>query len=136
SQSAFGSFLATIPDGSWSERCYQEVAVTGDRGAYRQQLTVHKDGDILVFDNAGTDPQAGAINLPFAGWRGGTLGALNVLLMADHMGAVGGAVRNLRFEPTPGTISCPDYGAAVSPAGVFATELAISMANSVITKML
>jgi N-methylhydantoinase B len=136
SQAAFSSFMATIPDGSWSERCYQEVAVTGDRGAYRQQLTVHKEGDVLTFENEGTDPQVGAINLPFAGWRGGTLGALNVLLMADHMGAVGGAVRNLRFEPVPGTISCPDYGAAVSPAGVFATELAIAMANSVITKML
>ncbi len=136
SQSAFRSTLATIPDGIWSERCYQEVAVTGDRGAYRIQLTIHKEGDQLLIDNKGTDPQVGAINLPFAGWRGSFLGALNVLVLADQMGAAGGAARQLHFEPVPGTITCPDYGAAVSPAGVYATELSIAMANSVLTKML
>jgi N-methylhydantoinase B len=136
SQAAFRSTLATIPDGQWSERCYQEVALTGDRGTYQVQVTLKKEGDVLTIDNEGTDPQVGAINLPFAGWRGGTVGALNVLVMADQMGAVGGAVRQLDFKPVPGTITCPDYGVAVSPAGIFATELSIAQANSVFTKML
>lgn len=52
------------------------------------------------------------------------------------MGCVGGAARQLRFEPEPGTITCPDYGVAVSPAGIYATEVGVSMANSVVSKML
>ena len=40
------------------------------------------------------------------------------------------------FEPTPGTITCPNYGVAVSPAGIFATELGIAMVNSLVMKML
>lgn len=136
SQAAFRSVLSTIPDGEWSERCYQEVAVTGERGAHRVQVNLRKQGDVLTFDNEGTDPEVGAINLPFAGWRGGTLGALNVLVLPDQMGAVGGAVRQLQFRPVPGTITCPNYGVAVSPAGIYATELSIAQANSVLTKML
>jgi N-methylhydantoinase B len=84
SQAAFRSTLATIPDGQWSERCYQEVALTGDRGTYQVQVTLKKEGDVLTIDNEGTDPQVGAINLPFAGWRGGTVGALNVQASARH----------------------------------------------------
>jgi len=135
-QESFKQMLAKIPDGTWSERLYQEVAVTGDRGVYRVELQMRKQGDVLTFSNEGTDPQVGAINLPFAGWRGGVMAVLNVVMLADHMGVVGGAARQLRFEPQPGTLTCPDYGVAVSPAGIYATEVGVSMANSVISKML
>lgn len=136
SQSSFRELLTTIPDGEWSERCYQEVAVTGDRGAYCVEMHMRKRGDRLVFDNVGTDPEVGAINLPFAAQRGTTLAALNVLTLAEHMGVIGGAARQVAYEPVPGTITCPNYGVAVSPAGVYATELNIAMANAVVTKML
>jgi N-methylhydantoinase B len=135
-QESFKQMLAKIPDGTWSERLYQEVAVTGDRGVYRIELQMRKQGDVLTFSNEGTDPQVGAINLPFAGWRGGVMAVLNVVMLADHMGVVGGAARQLRFDPQPGTLTCPDYGVAVSPAGIYATEVGVSMANSVISKML
>jgi N-methylhydantoinase B len=136
SQSSFKELLATIPDGEWRERCYQEVAVVGDRGAYRIELRVRKEGDRLIVTNEGTEPQVGAINLPFAALRGTTLAALNVLAVPEHMGVIGGAARQVLFEPVPGTITCPDYGVAVSPAGIFATELGMAMANSLITRML
>lgn len=136
SQSSFKELLATIPDGEWAERCYQEVAVSGDRGAYRVELHVRKQGERLVVSNQGTDPQVGAINLPFAALRGTTLAAVNVLAVPEHMGVIGGAARQVEFEPVPGTLTCPDYGVAVSPAGIFATELGMAMANSIITKML
>jgi N-methylhydantoinase B len=136
SQSSFTELLATIPDGSWSERCYQEVAVTGDRGAYRIEVHMRKEGDQLIFSNENTDPEVGAINLPFAAQRGTALAVLNVLTLAEHLGVIGGAARQVRFEPTPGTITCPDYGVAVSPAGIFATELNIGMTNAVVMKML
>jgi N-methylhydantoinase B len=136
SQSSFTDLLATIPDGEWSERCYQEVAVSGERGAHRIEMHMRKSGDRLTFTNAGTDVEVGAINLPFAAQRGTTLAALNVLTLAEHMGVIGGAARQVDYDPTPGTITCPDYGVAVSPAGIYATELNIAMANAVVTKML
>ena len=136
SQRAFEEALDTIPDGMYSERLIQEVSMTGDRGTYPVQTTVRKQGRTLTFDNAGTHPQVGAINVGYAAWRGAILGTINVLLLADQMGCVGGAARACRFEPEPGTITCPDWGAAVSPAGVYATEVAISLGNAVITKMM
>jgi N-methylhydantoinase B len=136
SQRAFEEALDTIPDGVYSERLFNEVSMTGDRGTYPVQTTVTKTGRTLTFDNVGTHAQAGAINVGFAAWRGSILGTINVLLLADQMGCVGGAARACRFAPEPGTITCPDWGAAVSPAGVYATETAISTGNSVITKMM
>ncbi len=135
--------LELIPDGTWRERAYQEVAVTGDRGVYQWMMTLTKRGDQLIFRNEGTDPQKGSANLPFAGWRGAILGVLNVLMLPEQMGALGGftaflggVARHCIFEPTPGTMTCPDFGAAVSPAGIYATELAIAMANALVAKML
>ncbi len=135
--------LQLIPDGTWRERSYQEVAVTGDRGVYQWMMTLTKRGDQLIFQNEGTDPQKGSANLPFAGWRGAILGVLNVLMLPEQMGALGGftafigaVARHCVFEPSPGTMTCPDFGAAVSPAGIYATELAIAMANAVVAKML
>lgn len=136
SQRALEEALDTIPDGVYSERLINEVSMTGDRGTYPVVTTATKRGRTLTFDNAGTHPQVGAINVGFAAWRGAILGTLNVLLLADQMGCVGGAARACSFEPEPGTITCPDWGAAVSPAGVYATETAISTGNAVIAKMM
>jgi N-methylhydantoinase B len=136
SQRALEEALDTIPDGVYSERLLNEVSMTGDRGTYPVVTTATKRGRTLTFDNAGTHAQAGAINVGFAAWRGAILGTLNVLLLAEQMGCVGGGARACRFEPEPGTITCPDWGAAVSPAGVYATETAISTGNAVIAKMM
>jgi N-methylhydantoinase B len=136
SERAFESAMATIPDGTYSERLIQEVAMTGDRGTYPVNVNVRKQGTRLTFDNEGTAPQVGAINVAFAGWRGGILGAINVMLLADQLGCVGGAVRRLRFEPRAGTITCPDWGAAVSAAGVYATHVGVSLGTSVVAKMM
>lgn len=136
SASALAGLLATIPDGEWSERVLQEVARTGDRGVYPIHVTARKRGTELTFDNVGTHDQVGAINIGFAGWRGSILAVLNVMALSDQMGCIGGAARLCTFEPEPGTIFCPDWGAAVSPSGMYATELAISTATAVVAKML
>ena len=67
--------LRQIPDGTWSHRLYAEASHTGDTGLYRYELTVRKRGDELVVDNAGTDPQAGSINVTYAGLVGASLSA-------------------------------------------------------------
>jgi N-methylhydantoinase B len=136
SQSSFKELLSTIPDGEWSERCYHEVAVTGDRGTYRIELHMRKEGDRITFANEGTDPEVGAINLPFAALRGTTLATINVLTMAEHMGVIGGAARQVSYDPIPGTLTCPNYGVAVSPAGIYSTELSMGMSNACLSKML
>jgi len=127
--------LRQIPDGTWSHRVYAEASHTGDAGLYRYQLTVRKRGDELLVDNAGTDPQAGSINVTYAGLVGAFLAALTGSLTPDLAGAYGGVYRRVRFNPVPGTLSCADFPAAVSPAGVFTMELLISLSGSVIAKM-
>jgi N-methylhydantoinase B len=136
SQRAFEAVLDTIPDGVYSEQLIQEASMTADRGTYPVRTTVTKVGRELVFDNYGTHDQVGAINVGFAGWRGAILGAINILMLPDQMGCVGGATRLCRFEPRPGTITAPDWGAAVSPAGMYATEVAVSLSNAIVTKMM
>jgi hypothetical protein len=52
----------------------------GDRKTYPVMLTMRKQGDRLIFDNAGTAPQVGAINTAYSGWRGSLMTAINELL--------------------------------------------------------
>lgn len=136
SQKAFEEVMDTIPDGVYSERLLQEVARTGDRGTYFVQTSVTKRGRELTFDNEGTHESVGSINIGFASWRGAILGAINVLMLAEQMGCVGGAARNCAFEPVPGAITSPDWGAAVSPAGLYGTHVAVSLSNAIVTKMM
>jgi N-methylhydantoinase B len=128
--------LAKIPDGRWSHRLYAEAAHTGDTGIYAYQITVRKQGGHLYVDNAGTDPQTGSINVTYAGFSGAFLAALTASLTADLAGAYGGVYRRVHFEPVPGTLSCADFPAAVSPAGIYTMETLISLSGAVIGKML
>lgn len=127
--------LRSIPDGIWTQRMYAEGAHTGDSGLYRYQLTVRKQGEELFIDNTGTDPQTGSINITYAGLVGSFLSVLAASLVPDLAGAHGGIHRRVHFDPTPGTLSCADFPAAVSPAGVFTLELMISLAGTVIAEM-
>ncbi|PLS86829.1 MAG: hypothetical protein CYG60_05175 [Actinobacteria bacterium] len=135
-EQAFVDKLEKIPDGTWRERVFMERAFTGDSGTYRVELELEKKGSNLIFRNLGTEEQSGCINVPFSAWRGCAVTPIAVLLLPELMGAVGGVLRRCHFEPTPGTITCPTYGAAVSPAGTYGNEMAISMAQSVMDKML
>jgi N-methylhydantoinase B len=136
SQRAMEGALETIPDGVYSDRLIQEVSRNGDRGTYPVQTTVRKRGKELIWDNVGTHDQVGAINVGFAAWRGAILGSINVLMLPGQMGCIGGAARLCKFDPEPGKITSPDWGAAVSPAGVYATETAISLGNALVSKMM
>jgi N-methylhydantoinase B len=128
--------LLKIPDGQWSHRLYAEAAHTGDTGVYAYQLTVRKQGEHLYVHNAGTDPQTGSINVTYAGLTGAFLAALTASVTADLAGAYGGVYRRVHFEPVPGTLSCADFPAAVSPAGIYTMETLISLSGAVIGKML
>jgi N-methylhydantoinase B len=132
----FADRLAAIPDGTWSHRAYTEVALPGDRGVYAFQVNVHKRGDRLKVDNAGTDPQAGSLSAPYVAFVGAVLCALTQQLTSDLAGAYGGVYRRVDFDPRPGLLNCPDHPAAVSPAGAYSTEMCINAASIAIGKMM
>ncbi len=128
--------LRMIPDGRWSERIYPEAAITGDRGVYVSQVNIVKEGDYLYVDNQGTSPQTGAINNTYAGFVGACLAPLTIMLAYDLGGACGGLNRRVKFRPVPGTITCADYPAAVSGAGVYNMPMIVATATGATAKMI
>jgi N-methylhydantoinase B len=135
-EAAFLDKLSRLPDGTWSDRTYIECAGPGDRGVYQVVQTLTKRGDKLVFDNRGTDPQQGAINATYSGWRGSVMVALNQLLCWDQYFSVGGALRHVEFDPVPGTLNCASFPASVSTATTQAMEVSLYPTYNVLSKMM
>jgi N-methylhydantoinase B len=125
-----------VPDGTWRERSYVEVAYVGDRKTYQVMLTMQKQGDKLIFDNAGTADQVGAINTTYSGWRGSLMTAINELLCWDQLYAIGGALRHIEFRPALGCFTSATHPASVSTAPVQAMEISLYPAYNTISKML
>jgi N-methylhydantoinase B len=135
-EAAFVAKLAKVPDGTWRERSYVEVAYVGDRKTYQVILTMRKQGDKLIFDNAGTADQVGAINTTYSGWRGSLMTAINELLCWDQLYAIGGALRHIEFQPALGCFTSATHPASVSTAPVQAMEISLYPAYNTISKML
>jgi N-methylhydantoinase B len=89
-----------------------------------------------VFENEGTAPQDGAMNATYSGWRGSIMVALNELLCWDQYFCIGGALRHVDFDPTPGTFTCADFPASVSTAPIQAMEISLYPAYNVLSKMI
>jgi N-methylhydantoinase B len=136
SERAFLDKLKKLPDGVWRDRTYVECCRPGDRRVHPVMLTLRKRGTKLVFENEGTAPQDGAMNATFSGWRGAIMVALNQLLCWDQYFAIGGALRHVEFDPTPGTFNCATFPASVSTAPVQAMEISLYPAYNVLSKML
>ncbi|OFW56434.1 MAG: hypothetical protein A2133_11405 [Actinobacteria bacterium RBG_16_64_13] len=135
SERAFVEKLQMIPDGRWSERIYTESALPGDPGVYISQVNIVKEGDYLYVDNEGTSPQAGSINNTYAGFVGAVLAPLMLMLAYDLGGVCGGLSRRVRFRPVPGTITCADYPAPISGAGVCNMPMVVATATGATAKM-
>jgi N-methylhydantoinase B len=135
-EKAFLDKLKRLPDGVWRERTYVECCRPGDRRTHRVCLTARKQGTKLVFENEGTAPQDGAMNATYSGWRGSIMVALNQLLCWDQYFCIGGALRHVEFDPTPGTFNCANFPASVSTAPVQAMEISLYPAYNVLSKMI
>ena len=135
SERAFVEKLRMIPDGRWSERIYTEACLPGDTGIYVSQVNIKKEGDYLYVDNEGTSPQIGSINNTYAGFVGGVLAPLTLMLAYDLGGVCGGVSRRVKFRPVPGTITCADYPAPISGAGVCNMPMVVSTATGATAKM-
>lgn len=132
---AFVEKLAMIPEGRWSERIYTESAFPGDAGIYVSQVNITKRGEYLYVDNQGSSPQFGAINNTYAGFVGAVLTPLTLMLAYDQGGVCGGLARRVKFDPVPGTITCADYPAPVSGAGVCNMPMVVSTATGAVARM-
>jgi N-methylhydantoinase B len=135
-ETAFVEKLRLIPDGTWSERVYQECAFVGDRGVYPVQLNVTKRGDELIFSNEGTAPSIGALNTGFVGWKGGITAGIIPLLTFDQHFAIGGGLRHVRFEPEPDTITCASWPAPMSAGPSTAVHLTMKQSTQALNRML
>ena len=135
-EDAFLDKLSRIPDGSWSDRTYIECSGPGDRDVYRVMVTVHKKHNRLVFENEGTALQKGGINATYSGWRGSIMVALNQLLCWDQYFSVGGALRHVDFNPSPGTLNCCTFPSSVSTAPTQAMEISLYPAYNALSKMI
>src|SRR5215470_3132805 len=135
-EKAFLAKLKRLPDGVWRERTYVECCRPGDRRTHRVMLTLRKQGSNLVFENEGSAPQDGAMNATYSGWRGSIMVALNQLLCWDQYFSIGGALRHVEFDPTPGTFNCANFPASVSTAPVQAMEISLYPAYNVLSKMI
>jgi N-methylhydantoinase B len=133
---AFLEKLKRLPDGVWRERTYVECCRPGDRRTHRVVLTLKKKKNRLTFENEGTAPQDGAMNATYSGWRGSIMVALNQLLCWDQYFSIGGALRHVEFDPTPGTFNCANFPASVSTAPVQAMEISLYPAYNVLSKMI
>jgi N-methylhydantoinase B len=136
SEQVFLARLRDIPDGIWRDRTYLEMALPGDTEIYKFELSVTKEGDTLTFRNEGTDPQSGAINNTIVGFKGSIMTGLIGAFLHDQLFAYGGPMRHIRFDPTPGTLSCARYPAAVTCAPNTAMLVVLAQANSIISKMI
>jgi N-methylhydantoinase B len=114
-QRSFAEKLSAIPDGTWSEVRYFDEKLPGDRNTYRMQVNVIKQGDRIRVTNDGTDPQVdGPNNFVFTGFKGSLMGVVAVTALFEQMFALGGAERQIDFDPKPGLLTCADYPAPVS----------------------
>ncbi len=135
-EKAFLEKLDRLPDGVWRDRTYIECCRPGDRRTHRVCLTLRKEGRKLIFENDGTAPQDGAMNATYSGWRGSLMVALNQLMCWDQYFCVGGALRHVEFNPTPGTINCANFPASVSTAPIQSMEISLYPTYNVLSKML
>jgi len=132
---AFLDKLKRLPDGEWRERTYVECCRPGDRKVYAAHLLLRKEADHLTFENAGTALQDGAMNATYSGWRGSIMVAVNQVLCWEQSFAIGGALRHITFDPTPGTFTCARHPASVSTAPVQSMEIALYPTYNVLAKM-
>ncbi len=136
SERAFLDKMARLPDGYWQDRTYVEACRPGDRRTHRVQLQLRKRGEKLVFTNDGSAAQEGAMNATYSGWRGAIMVAVTELLCWDQYFAVGGALRHIEFDPTPGTLNCANFPASVSTAPIQSMEISLYPAYNVLSKMI
>jgi N-methylhydantoinase B len=129
------SRLRELPDGVWRNVSYQDVANASDRGIYRTELELEKEGDSLTFRVTG-DEAVGIINTTYAGMRGGLATAVLPMLCYDIPWALGGIYRVLDFQAEDGIMVNATYPAGTGMAAIAGTWHTANLSNACVAKML
>ncbi|MFT4563170.1 MAG: N-methylhydantoinase B [Gammaproteobacteria bacterium] len=136
SQKGLQEKLLKIPDGTWSVVQYFDEKLPGDRTTHRVQINMTKKGDRLIVDNQGTDAQdEGPNGFTYVSFSGAIIGSLSVTMLFEQLFAIGGADRQIDYQPTPGLLTCVDYPAAVS-GGVLNVVVHMNAIQTCIGRML
>ena len=127
--------LGEIPDGRWDAEGYLDHDGREDK-IYTCRLSLRKEGERLVFDYRGSDPQAAAfINSPRTGVLGGTFVALLPYLCSD-IPWNGGVLRAVEVLADEGSLHNARYPAAVSSGVVNACWQVSNTASLALARML
>ncbi|MFT4582078.1 MAG: N-methylhydantoinase B [Gammaproteobacteria bacterium] len=136
SQKGLQEKLLKIPDGTWSVVQYFDEKLPGDRTTHRVQINMTKKGDRLIVDNQGTDAQdEGPNGFTYVSFSGAVIGSMSVTMLFEQLFAIGGADRQIDYQPTPGLLTCVDYPAAVS-GGVLNVVVYMNAIQTCIGRML
>lgn len=136
SEAAFVKRLDTIADGTWTAENFMESKLPGDRGLYRNSLTLTKKGHELTFSNKGSHPQIGAINCTFVAWAGAIMCMLTSQMLFDQMFVTEGARRHVEFDLEPGLVNSASRPASVSGAPPGVLQMTTGLAELLISEML
>jgi N-methylhydantoinase B len=113
--------LAELPDGTWSASGYHDHDGNTD-AVYRLCCSLTKNGDRLVFDMAGTSPQApGPINCTRPALTAAVMGVVLSALCYDLPWSIGGVKRIVDIVSEPGTLNNAENPAPTSMASIAAT---------------
>jgi N-methylhydantoinase B len=136
SERRFVERLERLPDGEWRACGFLEQALPGDKGVYRLELGVEKSGAHLTFTNTGTDPQVGGLNCTVAGWRSSVMNAVSLTFCYDLLCAIGGPLRHITLDATPGTLCTADYPGAVGNSTNYVMMLCVGLGTEVLGRMI
>ena len=132
----FRARLAKIPDGRWRGINYVDKSRMGDDKVHKAVLTLEKQGERLILDTTGTDPQAGIINATHGAFRAGIMAHVLLALCHDIPWASSGVLRNIEFRTEPGSLVDATPPALVSCAGATGVVTGQNLAQVCVSKML
>ncbi len=131
------SRLRELPDGEWFDHVYLDHDGLSKENLYEVCVRLHKYGDRLTFDFAGSAEQARSmLNGTQSALRGGVMTAVLVTLCHDIPWATGGLTRVVEVLAEPGSVINATYPAGVSGASIGAEEAVENVAQVVLAKML
>lgn len=124
--------LRSLPNGSWSTRQYVDT----EEGGFKAHLTATKDGDKLIYDFTGSDPQAPVgINCSYWATVGGLFAPIFPLLAWDITWN-DGVTRPIEVIAPEGTVVNCTRPAPLSIATVSMVNIINNLSTVVISKML
>jgi N-methylhydantoinase B len=129
--------LRELPDGTWRHTCYIDYADGKENILYPGKVAMTKTGERLIFDFAGTAPQAPAVfNSSYSGTLSATMISVLVNLCYDIPWSPAGALRVMELKVEPGTLLNPVWPAGCCKATTGGAYMTTHLTSMPIARML